>query len=518
MDQTNGVENASIVAATNDATALLVRALESPAAEPGLPEKPPFELAELGPVVIEDGEGDVLESLVRRLVEAGSDIEEARDLADVAAANETRRRKRGRKRKGPRLWMRNGVIWIKDGQHRESTGFIPRVGEDYRYHLGALRKLAVCVDDRVRRILGRLLKKDITIAQVFAEWRRLHRPGTGSRPLDDVRFGAIDNHLRQFEEFGGQTTLVKIPSTVGNQYTTFRCTQQIRSQGKNARQIRKAKRESAIDHVESVTMVLDWYTDEHGISRVRIKRPKSDRHPVKTLTWDQLWRLLRAAKGDKFDLQGRFIGRHHEAERLAPCVRFILLYLYPGLRHSNILFLKWGKARDAGHLDPKRLVIERQGDDEIITNKRRFGSNLTGSLKTLVPKWAAADATARGGSPRRFTHVIHDEDGKSLVRKGKNPHHAGWVMKRLWARLRDYAGLPWATPHHLKATGVSMCCMAGMPVTRIMLEYSTSWNTLWTRYIHLQPYLMQSRPFDEADLRLLRLRKFSPASIESIDG
>lgn len=482
----------------------------------GLPEDPPAGLVRREYVIV-DGEAHVTETLVRRLVEEGSDLKQARSYAEAVGAAEGMKRKRGRRRKGPRLWPRNGLIWIKDGSHRESTGYEVPADSDYRFHPGALLRLQRYVDQRIRSILGRVLKSEVSVAKAFAHWREHHKPGATHHLLDGERYAGICHHLKEFESFAADTTLDRLASTSGLQYANHYCRKRFGARKVPEEELMPA-RKTACDHIDSVNTVLDWCGVEYGFTPTRLKKPKLRRAGVVTYTWEEIVRLIRAARGVVFDADGRPVGRHGEAARLECVVRYALLYLYGGLRGANILDLLWGKHDLLGHIDVKRLEVERQGDRAEITSKRRYATKLLGSLQSLAPQWEAEDREAREKNPGRFRHVIHDENGKSLMRHTKRGTKSTWAIRRLFDRARDYAKLPDLTAHDLKATGVTFCVRAGMPAHRVTLEFSTSWTTLWTRYVNLRPYLAQPRAFKEEDLLLINLRKLSSSRDEEGDG
>jgi integrase len=479
-------------------------------AQPGLPDDLPAELVENYQVVIRDGEADLTETLVRRLVETGSDIEFANSYAEAVIAADVLKHKLGRRRLGPRLRWKRGSIYIVDGDHWESTGHEVEKDSGYTHHSGALTKLGRYVGKRIRRILGRVLTSEISVKEVFAEWRAHHRPGSAAFALDQANYDGVCADLKGFEAFAGSTRFDRLPSTAGKQYSEHYCGLRFGSKKKVPPAKLMSARETACDHIESANMVFAWFADEHGCAVKRLSKPKRRHRGVLTLSWDQLVRLIRAARGEAFDKFGKRTGKHAEAARFACVLRYILLYLYGGVRGANILELRWGKHPVFGHIDAKREEIERQGDLAEITTKRRYASTLLGSLRTLVPQWKAEDKAARklsGG--RRYLHVIHDENGRSLARKDKYGRSSNWAIRGLFARVCRYAGLPDVTAHILKATGTTFCVRAGMPTQQVMIEFSTSWDTLYKRYVNLRPYLGQIRRFKKKDLRLLSLRKFS---------
>lgn len=482
----------------------------------GLPEEPPPGLVRREYVIV-DGEAHITETLVRRLVEEGSDIAQARSYAEAVAAAEEMKRKRGPRRKGPRLWARNGFIWIKDGSHREATGYEVPPDSDYRYHAGALSRLQRYVDGRVRSIMGRALKGEVAVPKAFTHWRDHHKPGPTRHLLDADRYAQICHHLKQFEFFATDVTLDRLPSTAGPQYANHYTAKRFGKRKVPEVELMSA-RKTACDHIDSVNLVLDWCGVEYGFTPTRLKKPKLRRRGVVTYTWEEIVRLIRAARGEVFDADGRSVGRHGEAARLECVVRYVLLYLYGGLRGANILDLLWGKHDLLGHIDVKRLEVERQGDRAEITGKRRYATKLLGSLQSLVPQWEAGDRKAREKKPGKFRHVIHDENGKSLARRTKRGTKSTWAIRKRFDRACHYANLHDMKAHDLKATGVTFCVRAGMPVHRVTLEFSTTWNTLWNRYVNLRPYLQQPRAFSEEDLLLINLRKFSSSRGEEESG
>lgn len=471
---------------------------------------------------------DLHAAMVRRLILDGTPITNARTMADIAMAIEegrARRSRRGRKRLPPRLYLRKGrgrdtndAIGIRDGSHRELTGFEPREGEDYREHEGARQRLLEYVEKRVRAILGRALKKDVTVSAAFVEFLDNHRPGGGTHSLDVARINEIENHLLQLEEFMGSDSLADLGINTAGQYVDFRVTQQIKSQSKAnprpTKEVRLVTRRTAADHTDTLMLVLNWYCQQHGIEMIKMHKPKVRSSGVVWLTWEEVVRLLLAARGTIFDENGKRKGRHQRRARYECVVRFIIVYVYGGTRHQNILQLLWGKHSHLGHIDPNTGIIERQGDKADVTFKRRGTSFIYGSLASLAKKWEAQDREAGRNSPHCFKRVIHDEKGRPMGNKKGRPN------RRLAIRFNEVAklaGLPHAKPHMLKHTGVTLFAKCGMPPADISIAFSTSVLTLLTRYTHLRPYFASVMPFRQENLRLLRLRRFSPRASNDRD-
>jgi integrase len=473
------------------------------------PAKSP-RLAVTGPAV------DLLEVMVRRLVLDGIPISRASSMADIAwALEQKRRRKRGRRPVGPRLVLRTRgnlrVVYIRHGSHRETTYIEVEKGEDFRTQPGALAALAEYVEKEVRRILNRILMRDITMSTVYVEYLDEHKPGKNAHSLDRDNYERIEAICAQLERYNGGSTLEDITIDEGRRYTAWRLDQACQGQpeGADLDEIRRGATTTAASHVGVFIEVLNWFYDRHRLGHIRIKRPKVRRAPVKWLTWDQIMRLLRAANGLVFDEDGHIVGRHALRARYSCLRRVIVIYFYGGTRNNNIRQLIWGKHLTFGHIDTNTGKIVRQGPEAPVTVKRRGTSDLIGSLATLAPKWEAADRARRGSSRQLFINIVHDEDGLGLARGRINT---------LFRELRDLAGLPWAKPHMLKHSGVTLCTKAGMSREDISVAFSTAIDTLEENYTHLEADWRRPRDFNPRNLRLLQLRRFSEQSVEKVYG
>lgn len=471
-------------------------------------------------ITITGGEIDWVEATTRFLVWQGHPIKKARAIADVAIALAELDIKRvGRKRSAPHLYLRGSYIWRTDGEKRLTTGFRAIEGKDYKKHVGANAKLGEMVEKRVRRILGRVLKKDVTVSEMFVEYLRNHRPGRRPDALDKERYDDIANHLDHLEKFMGKNTLNDLGENSGLQYADHAVAQQIKSQSVHAdpAEIRFIARTTARDHVATLMKVLRWYFRQHGIDPITIKKPKADRPAVGYLTVDEIMRLISAARGRIFDESGKIIGHHDNRARYECVVRFILIYIYGGTRHANILWLTWGQDFLTGHINPDLGIIERQGGLADITSKRRGTSWLVGSLVELSARWHDEDEAMRKLFPGRYTHIIHDEEGFPIAKATLHkPSSAGHRMSHLFREVRELAGLKHARPHMLKHSGVTYAVRAGMPIGAVEQAFSTSFITLWTYYAHLRPHFNTGIAYDPSRLKLLAMRRLSSRSKSSL--
>ncbi|WP_298885638.1 hypothetical protein [uncultured Bradyrhizobium sp.] len=469
---------------------------------------------------IDGGEIDWREAITRFLVWQGHPIKTAHSLADVAhALSELHSNRRGPKRKGPRLYPRNNFIWMTDGFDRRTTGFPYRKGENYKAHVGANAKLSEMVEVRVRAVLGRVLKRDVTVSQMFTWWLRKNMPGARPDALSKDRYNTVANELEHLEEYMGNDTLECLGWSTGSQYIEWATARQIKSQSPDAdpSEIRYIARTTARMHVQTLVMVVRWYFQECNIDPVVIKIPNVRRPAVQYLTAEEIIRLISAARGKIYDLSGNIIGHHDKHERYECVVRFIIIYLYGGTRHANILLLTWFQDIIFGHINAELGLIERQGAGADITPKRKGASWLIGSLVELAKRWFAEDEVKRKQFPGRYVHIIHDEEGKSLanLEPGKDRDIRRRMIKR-FDEVRQLAGLPHVRPHMLKHSGVTFAVRAGMPLADVELSFSTSLVTLWTYYVHLRPQFSTPRQYDPALLKLVNLRKLSSKPLSRV--
>ncbi|WP_461327305.1 hypothetical protein [Bradyrhizobium huanghuaihaiense] len=165
----------------------------------GQGQRLPAEIAGLIPaniLKIDGGEIDWREAITRFLIWEGHPIKQAGSLADVAyALSELHSNRRGPKRKGPRLYPRGNFIWMTDGFKRKTTGFPYEEGDKYKANVGANAKLSEMVEVRVRAALGRVLKRDVTVSQMFTWWLQKNMPGARPDTLSKERYDTVATSL-----------------------------------------------------------------------------------------------------------------------------------------------------------------------------------------------------------------------------------------------------------------------------------------------------------------------------------
>lgn len=484
-----------------------------------LPETPSPGLVPASDIKITGGEIDHVAAIVSFLVWRGHRIERARSIAEVAVALSGLKNKRGRPRKGPRLFPRGKMIYMTDGWDEESTNFAIVEGENFMFNVGANARLAEHVEKRVRKILGLVLKRDVLVSEMFAAWIMHHKPGSRPDALDAERHSRVVNDLSHLEDFMGTATLHDVGWSTGKQYLEFASAQAIKSQSANLEDpadIRCVARTTARSHIVTFVMVQRWYCDQSQIDHTAVHIPRVPRTAVDYLPLEHIVRLISACRGRIYDEDGRIVGHHEKRARYECVERFILIYFYGGTRHNNILLLTHGWDLLYGHINVKLGIIERQGPSAPITNKRRDASVLQGSLLELASGWEARDEAMRAKHPGRYVHIIHDEHGDPIADiKERDPLKAGKRMGHLFREVRMLAGLPDAKPHQLKHSGVTYAALAGMPVNAIEQAFSTSYTTLYAYYRNLRPTFDGLTPncqkiYDPASFKLLALRRLIP--------
>lgn len=149
-------------------------------------------------------------------------------------------------------------------------------------------------------------------------------------------------------------------------------------------------------------------------------------------------------------------------------VRFILIGIYSGTRHSTILALKWYPSDYAGHIDVEGCKLYRRGAKVGETNKRRPTSRLPDRLMAHLRRWRDADL-AHG--PQSAIIRWH---GKPIAKE-----------KRAWKEVVIGAGLgDDVTPHVMRHTATTWLLQEGMELWDISGLIGTSVKTIEAVYGH----------------------------------
>ncbi|MBK5652532.1 hypothetical protein QU42_19475 [Bradyrhizobium sp. UASWS1016] len=465
-----------------------------------------------------------LPAMVRQLLMDGLPIEQARTTAQLAAVMAFEPG-RGRPPKGPRLVGRKErgkrgrrMAYVMYRRRPISLGVQLGPKEVAHKNAGAKAAFVGWVEQQCRIITQALLARDWTLKRVFDWFLKAYSAGPGD---DSVKvFGRHRNHIDSLRELFDDELFIDIKASSAERYVIWRCQQDVKRQKDDGTsKKRKYMASTAARHADTLMFILDRFCEDHGFDTRKIRRPKVPKEEAIWLTWDQVWRLLRACRGKKFDRAGKLIGFHGQRARYECVERLLLLLLYGGTRDENGRNMTWGMQanklgqKPRGHLDPDRGKLQRQGPGARISNKRRGTSPTYGSLATMSFSWKKRDLEMREAlgaeAGMRYVNMVHDENGYAVSR--------GQLDRRL-GEVCELAGLDKISTHSIKHTGVTLCSMANMPLPMVEKAFSTTIVTLLLTYRHLHHEWFDPKPFDPKNLRFLHLRKFSPQSFEQVYG
>ncbi len=466
---------------------------------------------------------DISLEMVEQMIDEGLDVRGAKTMNQLAKLWASRP-KLGRPTMAPRLDVREPRFRsdgtpgrrmarvVYDGSYTTS-GIVLETGEDVQKNPAAKLFLRAFKKRLARDMLGRLRAKEKTVVQAIREILVDRDPGNSSDPGLTGPYKRWLSDAAQLEEFLQDLRICDMPLNVAQSYVLFRIQLQIKTQRADNPNPRLVDPATADTHVDTLLELLSLYYAKYGMSMPRLSRLKIKRKPPRWLNFWQFWKLVRYARGYVLDEHGRIIGRHGKAKKYACVVRYMMGYVFGGVRKGNAFELKWGADGPMGHMDVRNGEIHRQGPEARVTNKRRDVTPFIGSLRTLVPKWYREDKAARlalGEKGKgRFIHFIHDEEGYEVSPKR---------MEKLLDEICAAVGIARITSHVLKHTGVTLATRAYMPMLDVERAFSTSYETLVSTYRHLHWYwFSDERPtFRADDLNLVRLRKFSPMDMDEV--
>lgn len=204
--------------------------------------------------------------------------------------------------------------------------------------------------------------------------------------------------------------------------------------------------------LETLRAAVRHYTREYGLDVTPLfTLPENSKSRERWLTRSEAARLLWAA----------YRSPHHKH-----LVRFILIGLYTGTRHSAILGLQWMPNTTGGWIDLERGVLFRRGVDQRETKKRRPPSRLPSRLLAHLARWKVMD----GG---RNIHVVR---------------YAGEHLRRLeksFRGAREKAKLSAdVTPHVLRHTRATWLMQAGVDMWEAAGSLGMTVETLQNTYGH----------------------------------
>ena len=228
-------------------------------------------------------------------------------------------------------------------------------------------------------------------------------------------------------KFWGDRTLAQVKGSSCREYVKFRTAKSLPTKrGNDQRTVSPA---TARQELKLLGRAINHWHRESPLDTVpRVTLPDVTSKRERVLSRHEVARMLRAAK----TLNAKHV------------IRFILIGIYSGTRHSAILGLRWTSSLSSGHVDIQRGILFRRGISEPETSKRRPPYRIAKRLFAHLRRWSARDSG---------NHVIHFH-GKPVAK-----------MKRAWATVVNAAGLGSdVTPHVLRHTCASWLLWEGKTI------------------------------------------------------
>lgn len=341
----------------------------------------------------------------------------------------------GRPSKGPHIYERGGLLYLKDGDDfRRSTGF--RLGEEKeankilaRYILGAWPDGMAAVQETARKP-GELTAVECLIA--YADER-------GSQLASEHLMGQMIAHVGS--HWGGLRATELTPRHWQRlyQHLTKDC---------------ELAHSSAWTLMKRTQTALRWCADNKLLKDKLGEAwfpPKPQARDI-SLTRSQVAQLWLATR--KTTRQGRFVAW-----------AFYMTALYTGRRAEAIKTLKWRHNSDGGYVDLARGRIDFRRGNGIESNKRRGSIDIPRRLR-----WVFETLHAVG-----CEYVFPGQDGAGHLTE----------YNRRWYRVLALANLEHVHFHDLGHTCATWKADAGVPIHKLSKWISKSVRTLESVYINV---------------------------------
>ena len=333
----------------------------------------------------------------------------------------------GRPNLGPRLFKRGNRYWIRDGEHRETTGTDDPVK--------AQSALSRYIETRDRRD-GPLPPDKMKVADALEKYRVERSPYIAAP-------AQIGYNIKALLPILGEYIVGDITANICRTYGEKR--------GKTAGTIHRelSVLQAAINHC-----VREGYLTAGR----KITLPSKPQGGTRWLTRKEVADLVRTAY------------RNPRTKHLA---RFILIAVYTGTRSGAVLGLKFEKHEQGGRVDFENGLIYRATEGEIETNKRKPTIPIPPRLRAHLERWQRMGAEWA---------VEYRGPGKGNSRGGQVKS-----IKKVWrAVLKDSSVAP-ARPHDLRHTCATWLLRAGVNEWDIAGFLGMSRDTLHKVYGHHHP-------------------------------
>ncbi len=343
-----------------------------------------------------------------------------------------------RSAKSPRLFLkraergRSAVFVIRDGAHRQSTGF------DQGDRENAEKSLARYIDHKYTPPKG-VTAANLFIDEIVATYLKDYAAFSASREF-------LIHTARPIAQWWTGKTLAEVNGVNCRHYVTWRTQHRKRNGGNVSEQ-------TARHDLKTLRAAVNWYRAEHAplMAVPKVTLPK--KKPARTDYWlerDDVAKRIRAARA------------HPQLRHVA---RALLIGVYTGTRPGAILRLKWLPSPHHGWFDLDARVLNRAGGDARQSNKRQPPARIHARLLPHLYRWRRADLASG------VTTVVH-YNGEPLVK-----------LRRSWATVAGRAGAKGKdAPHIMRHTAATWLMQAGTDLYEAAGYLGMSPETLWNTY------------------------------------
>ena len=390
--------------------------------------------------------------------------------------------RRGPKRKAPRLVERGSVLYIRDGDHEEST-FLQRTQRAEaaaRLHYYILRKTGFEA--------GLVNPRKMPVIDAIDNFRRARRPGPDTPNRRDLAWKTELTRLATLTAFFGDDTFEDLTSDRIKSFTEWRCSLPDARYRPDVTGARTTGGVTSSSDLSILRQAIDLLAEEKDMSwKPRIHVPRKNNARKRHLKRAELARMLWAVRGRIWDrvkggwktetvidetgrsVERRVIRPEETRQKRRILARFIALGYYTGTRHSATLALRWIGSSDQGCIDVEGRIIHRRGfGTDPSEGKPQHSSAISPKICGMMRRWRNDDMD------RGIEHVIHQPDGSSYQ----------WRVRFGWDAMVADAGLGkdvlahvlrHTAATHLRVMGVGVMAMAdllGMNPQTAMTHYA----------------------------------------------
>lgn len=275
--------------------------------------------------------------------------------------------------------------------------------------------------------------------------------------------------LEPLAEFWAGRSIDEVRGGTCREYVAWRTAQQWKTAKVSGRKVGvgTARRE-----LECLQSAINYYAAEYRLTSVPVVTlPEKPEGRDRWLTRREAAAMVRAAY------------RNPDHRHI---VRFLLIGLYTGTRHSALLRLKWMPSTDGGWIDLEAGLLYRRGSGERRTKKRQPTSRIPPRLLFWLRRWKVEDDAANAARAA--------EDAEKIDKRPPCLHVVSWAGKpiakerRAWGLVREAAGVgPEVTPHIMRHTAATWLMQRGADIWDAAGYLGMDATTLERTYGHHHP-------------------------------